>query len=145
LNRAVDFYSQVYAMNVTETGVLEIAEPEVHTQPRPTTADSANDWLCYWCFNRVASEKDRFYQNGQNEFSVKNPEGVRFIILTFSRTMGCRQVGVPTLEHTWFPDHAWSYCVCDRCGMHLGWYYTGPSKFIGLIRERIVRASLVMS
>jgi cereblon len=91
----------------------------------------------------VASENDRFAWEGQSEFSFTNPQGIRFEILTFSRTVGCRPFGVPTLEYTWFPGHAWSCCVCDRCGMHLGWHYTGPSEFAGLIRCRIVRAALV--
>ena len=126
-------------------GSVQVAEPAIQSRTRPSQSDPANDWLCAWCLNRVASEKDRFSQDGQSEFSFKNPEGVRFHILIFSRTLGCRDVGAPTLEPTWFPGHAWSYCVCDRCRMHLGWYYAGPSEFAGLIRERIVRAAVVMS
>lgn len=136
---------QVQAMIGAEPGVVEIAEPEIQTRTRPSQGDAASDWLCAWCFNRVASDKDRFSHEGQSEFAFKNPNGIRFHIVTFARTLGCRQAGVPTLEHTWFPGHAWSYCVCDRCRMHLGWYYAGPSEFAGLIRDRIVRASVVMS
>ena len=135
----------VQAMAGAEPGPVEIAEPEIQTRTRSSQGDPANDWLCAWCLNRVASEKDRYFHEGQNEFSFKNPEGVRFNIFTFSRTLGCRETGVPTPEHTWFPGYAWSYCVCDRCGIHLGWYYAGPSEFAGLIRDRIVRASVVMS
>jgi hypothetical protein len=133
----------VQAMSDAETGAVEIAEPEIQARTLPSPGDTANDWLCAWCLNRVASEKDRFARDGKSEFSFKNPEGIRFDIITFSRTIGCREVGVPTLEYTWFPGHAWSCCVCDRCQMHLGWHYTGPSEFAGLIRSRIVRASIV--
>jgi hypothetical protein len=128
-----------------EPGAVEVAEPEIRTRSLPSQGDSTNDWLCAWCLNGVASEKDRFLYEGQSEFSFKNPEGILFHIVTFSRTIGCRQAGVPTSEHTWFPGHAWSYCMCDRCRMHLGWYYAGQSKFAGLIRDRIVRASAVMN
>ena len=128
-----------------ESGVVEIVEPEVQSRTHPSAGDPANDWLCAWCRNRVASEKDRFLCEGKSEFSFKNPEGIRFHIVTFSRTLGCREVGVPTLEHTWFPEHAWSYCVCDHCHMHLGWYYAGASRFAGLIRSRLVKALLVMN
>jgi len=128
---------------------VEVAEPEVRTRvrvrPRPAQGDAANDWLCAWCLNRVASERDRFSYDGQSEFLFKNPDGIQFHIVTFSRTIGCRQTGVPTLEDTWFPGHAWSYCLCGQCGVHLGWYYAGPSVFAGLIRDRIVRASVAMS
>jgi len=69
-----------------------------------------------------------------------SPEGIKFAIITFSRTLGCREVGTPTLENTWFAGHAWSFCQCDRCGQQLGWYYAGPHQFAGLIKGRIVRA-----
>ena len=135
------------AQTLTETkpDKKEGAESEVQTRERCGQSDLANDWLCAWCLNRVASEKDRYSHNGQNEFSFTNPEGIRFEILTFSQTPGCKERGVPTLDHTWFPAYAWSYCVCAGCGTHLGWHYTGPGKFTGLIRERILRASVLMS
>lgn len=132
-------------MSNSKTGVVEIAEPGIQTRTLPSQGDAVDDWLCAWCLNRVASEKDRFSRDGQSEFSFKNPEGIRFDIVTFSQTIGCEEKGVPTLEHTWFPGHAWSYCMCDRCHMHLGWYYAGPSEFAGLILDRIVRASVKMS
>jgi hypothetical protein len=91
----------------------------------------------------VASEKDRLTREGRSEYSFRNPEGIRFNIITFSRTLGCRQAGAPTFEHTWFPGHAWSFCLCEQCRVHLGWYYSGPTAFAGLIRERIVRAAVV--
>jgi hypothetical protein len=101
------------------------------------------DWLCAWCLNRVANEKERFRYDGKDEFSFCNPEGICFEIITFSQTLGCVQTGVPTLAHTWFPGCAWSFCQCDRCGRHLGWFYSGEHDFAGLIRSRLVRGVLV--
>ena len=117
-----------------------LAEPALETRPRTAAGDPEGDWLCAWCLNRVTNEKDRFQYGGQDEFAFVNPAGVRFDIITFTQTLGCRETGTPTLEHTWFPGHAWSFCQCDRCGQHLGWYYAGPHDFVGLIRNRIVRA-----
>jgi hypothetical protein len=105
---------------------------------------SAEDhWLCAWCLNRVADEHARFPYQGKDEFTFVNPEGIRFEIITFGQSLGCKETGTPTLEHTWFAGHAWSYCHCDRCGRHLGWYYTGPHDFIGLIKTRLRRGLLV--
>jgi len=73
-------------------------------------------------------------------FRESEPAGIHFNIITFSETHGCGQTGVPTLEHTWFPGHTWSYCQCAECGRHLGWYFSGQHEFVGLITERIVRA-----
>jgi hypothetical protein len=120
------------------TGLLELA-PRTAT----STGDTEGDWLCSECLNRVANERDRFSYEGKDEFAFTNPEGAGFVILTFAQTLGCRDSGVPTLAHTWFPGHAWSYCQCDRCGQHLGWYYAGPQEFAGLIKSRIVRALCV--
>ncbi len=106
----------------------------------PEIGDPEGDWLCAWCHGRVANERDRFPINGTDQFTFSNPEGMRFRIITFLQTLGCRQTGVPTLEHTWFAGHAWSYCQCAECGLHLGWFYAGPADFVGLITDRIVRA-----
>ena len=129
----------------TEAGLAmpAIAEPEAVPEPAPSVGDTETDWLCAWCQNRVANEKDRFPYNGKDQFTFSNPEGIRFPIMTFSRTLGCRETGAPTLDYTWFPGHAWSYCLCDNCGQHLGWFYSGQHEFAGLIIPRIVRAMLV--
>ncbi len=130
-------------MTAGASSAKELAQPaeRAANQPNPAPAegDAAGDWLCAWCLNKVANESDRFAYEGRNEFTFANPAGVRFEIITFSKTVGCRQSGTPTLEHTWFANHAWSFCQCDRCGQHLGWYYTGPHDFAGLIKNRLVR------
>lgn len=117
-----------------------VAEPELGERTAASAGDPAGDWLCAWCLTRVANENDRFRYQGKDEFAFSNPEGVHFDIITFSETRGCRQAGVPTLEHTWFPGHAWSFCQCGECGLHLGWYFAGQHAFAGLIKERIIRA-----
>ena len=120
--------------------VTGIIEPTVSDRTITSIQDPAGDWLCAWCLNRVANEKDRFQYGGKDEFAFTNPAGLRFEIITFAQTLGCRQAGKPTLEHTWFPGYAWSFCHCDQCGQHLGWCYTGLQEFVGLIKNRIVRA-----
>ena len=73
------------------------AEPEAKPDTATAIGDIENDWLCAWCHHRVTSEKDRFPYNGKDEFTFSNPQGIRFAIITFSRTLGCRQTGSPTL------------------------------------------------
>jgi hypothetical protein len=117
-----------------------VAAPAARERTETTVGDPAGDWLCAWCHNRVANEKDRFPYDGNDEFTFANPEGIRFVVITFARTIGCEELGSPTLENTWFAGHAWSFCQCDRCGQQLGWYYSGQHQFAGLIKDRIVRA-----
>ena len=141
--------SYIYNMNWTpdENGDEQLMVGSIELAPAERVAASsggaAGDWLCAWCLNRVANEKDRFQYDGKDEFAFTNPAGIHFEIITFSQTLSCRQSGAPSLEHTWFPGHAWSFCQCDACGHHLGWYYTGPHNFVGLIKNRIVRGLFV--
>ena len=114
--------------------------PSIHTRSRWAPANAGNDWLCAMCHHRLASERDRLQIGSQSEFAFTNPAGVPFLIITFSEAHGCRDEGDSTLEDTWFPGHAWSYCACGKCGQHLGWCYSGASEFVGLIQNRIVRA-----
>ena len=132
-------------MNPTDSTEAEVTLPDIvesgtESRVRTSHGDAAGDWLCAWCLNRVANERDRFKYESRDEFTFSNPEGIRFDIITFSQTAGCRDAGVPTLQHTWFPGHAWSFCLCAQCGRHLGWRYSGPHDFAGLITNRIVRA-----
>jgi len=113
--------------------------PERKARTAPALSVAEGHWLCSWCLTRVANDRHRFAFEGKDEFSFSNPESIRFEIITFSKTLGCRQAGLPTLDHTWFPGHAWSFCNCDGCGQHLGWFYTGQHEFAGLIKARIVR------
>ena len=122
------------------TVLPEIAEPVVERRIESSTADSAGDWLCAFCLNRVANDRDRFQFGGQDEFTFTNPQGIRFEIITFLQTLACRETGTPTLAFTWFPGHAWSFCHCAECGQHLGWFYSGQHTFAGLIRARMLRA-----
>jgi hypothetical protein len=124
---------------------LELGKVELADRAALAGSNAASDWLCAWCLNHVARERDRFAYDGRDEFVFTNPDGIRFEIITFSQTIGCREAGEPTLEHTWFPGHAWSFCLCDRCGQHLGWCYSGVHEFVGLIKNRIVRAVAIMN
>lgn len=124
----------------SESVTTTLAQPGLGTRGLPAVAESEGDWLCAWCNTRVAHERDRFCIDGKEEITFSNPAGARFEIMTFRETRGCRETGVPTLQHTWFPGHAWSFCQCGECGQHLGWYYLGAQRFAGLIKDRIIRA-----
>jgi len=111
---------------------------EVETDHKISTELKADDWLCAACNKKITTDKNRFEYKNQSEFQFVNPAGYNFNIITFSDAEGCKEIGEPTLEFTWFAGHSWSYAVCSRCSNHLGWRYRGKYSFYGLIRTRLV-------
>jgi len=98
-----------------------------------------DDWLCIACNKKITSDKERFEYNNQSEFQFVNPGGFYFDIITFRSADGCFEIGEPTLDHTWFDGHKWSFAICSRCSNHLGWKYVGKNSFFGLIKSRLIK------
>ena len=124
-------------INTTKT------EPEIEVKAQ--TELKPDDWLCAACSKRITQDKERFAYEGETEFQFANPDGYFFDIITFSSAEGCRVEGSPTLEFTWFKDHAWTYALCSRCRLHLGWKFTGKFSFYGLIKTRIVKGIVLFN
>lgn len=121
-------------------GAAELeSEVKVKTELKP------DDWLCIACNKRITSDEERFEYNNQSEFQFVNPGGFYFEIITFCNADGCREVGEPTMEFTWFEGHSWSFAVCSRCSNHLGWKYTGKYSFYGLIRSRLIKGAALFN
>ncbi len=116
---------------------VSITEPE--SEVKIQTELKPDDWLCLACNKKITEDKERFAYDGKTEFQFRNPDGYVFDIITFLTADGCREEGIPTLEFTWFKNHAWSFAVCSRCGLHLGWKYVGEFNFYGLIKSRMVK------
>lgn len=121
----------------------ESASPETDTRLESDT--KGDDWICRICYNKITSDKDRFYYEGNTEFNFTNPHGVEFDIITFSAAEGCVISGEATHEFSWFPHHSWTFSHCSRCKVHLGWKYFGSSTFYGLMRNRIIKALTIMN
>lgn len=122
---------------------------DITTQLEPKVKDKAelqpDDWLCLLCSKKITTDKDRFSYDNKSEFQFTNPDGYIFDIITFSIADGCREEGKPTMEFTWFPKHSWSFALCIRCGLHLGWKYSGKFSFYGLIKSRLIKGSALFN
>jgi len=121
------------------------AASEFEPKGKVKTELKPDDWLCIACNKKITSDKDSFEYNNQSEFQFINPDGFYFDILTFSAADGCRELGEPTMEFTWFDGHSWSFAVCSRCSNHLGWKYTGKYTFYGLIKSRLVKGAVLFN
>jgi hypothetical protein len=98
-----------------------------------------DDWLCIACNKKITYDRERFEYNNQSEFQFVNPSGFYFDIITFRSADGCFEIGEPTLDHTWFDGHKWTFAICGRCSNHLGWKYVGKNSFFGLIKSRLIK------
>ncbi|HEY9717785.1 MAG TPA: cereblon family protein [Trichormus sp.] len=74
-----------------------------------------------------------------HEHTFRNPFGYSYHVLCYSDAPGAAAVGSPITEATWFAGYAWTFAICAECHNHLGWWYSGPDSFAGLIATRLVR------
>ena len=94
---------------------------------------------CARCSHAIARPESRVSRGGAHVHTRLNPAGFVYEFGCFAEAEGCRLEGPATLEHTWFPGHAWRIALCASCGGHLGWRFEGPEgAWFGLILERLV-------
>lgn len=117
----------------------EKTEVKVKTKLQP------DDWLCLKCNKKITEDKERFLYYNKSEFEFKNPDGFIFNIMTFKTADGCRDEGKPTLDFTWFEKYSWCFAICSRCGLHLGWKYSGTFSFYGLIKARLIKGAALFN
>ena len=114
-------------------------------KPRAADVDqrrqNARPFFCAACLTRVCDDGDIVAIGGATRHRFTNPAGFTFEIGTFARAPGCRADGEPTLEHTWFPEHAWSLANCANCTTQLGWFFAGATSFFGLIWSRLIQGA----
>ena len=100
---------------------------------------------CRVCLSAISDRAAVF--GGEHVF--ENPAGRVCRIVTVRAAQGLDYIGPPTLEHTWFPGHAWRVALCARCGLHVGWRFQVVNSvnsevthavFHGLLTSEIVEA-----
>lgn len=115
--------------------------PRRRRKPRTVGAGSdrahARAFHCAGCITRVCLESDLISVAGNRQHRFVNPAGYEFEIACFA-SANCTVEGEPTREHTWFADHDWSLANCRNCGRQLGWFFSGATRFYGLILARLI-------
>jgi hypothetical protein len=120
------------------------AEPAPSLQRRTVVRSETDErprglLRCGACGHPITSQAARTRINGSHDHRCVNPHGFRFRIGCFESAPGCRCMGAPTLEHTWFAGCAWTYALCASCHTHLGWRFEGRDTvhFYGLMLDRL--------
>ena len=110
------------------------ADEKTQTQPQDKAAV-----VCKECNQLVTFPEQAITVAGKHEHTFRNPAGYSFHLLCYNQAPGALRAGEDTQEACWFAGYAWSFALCCNCHQHLGWYYTGPNSFAGLIATRVLR------
>ena len=124
------------------SGTPETPAPGSRAAPEVASPEE-QPLCCAQCLAPVARERDRCQVAGAHRHVFANPHGHVFEIGCFAQAPGCASLGPATPDFSWFPGTSWQVAVCARCGLHLGWRYTGQAdgSFYGLILPRLVSPS----
>ena len=118
-----------------ETAETVTVKPEESAEESPVTDKRV---LCRNCHGYVAEINDRIRINDSDYHIFRNPMGLFFRVICFSRADGVLPVTEYTYENTWFSNYSWSIALCLGCHTHLGWHYRSEnSVFYGLIADRL--------
>lgn len=116
-------------------------DADVETEQAADEPEPERPLLCAACRAPITDRAERREVHGAHEHRRVNPSGVDFHVGCFGRAPGAAAEGEATTYWTWFPGYAWSMALCRACGAHLGWRFSGPDTFWGLILPRLVEGS----
>jgi hypothetical protein len=95
--------------------------------------------FCRACNKAITSRDQKIEMGGTHSHTFFNPAGLVFELGCFRTAPGCRVIGAPSTEFTWFPGHIWRVVLCRTCKVHLGWQFSmEDTTFYGLIRTKLI-------
>jgi hypothetical protein len=115
-------------------------QPQNFSDPEDAEKPDDDVIRCRSCLYVITKPSDSISIGGGHYHAFANPYGIVFEIGCFKNAIGCRYVGIPTDEFTWFSGYHWRVAVCGGCTEHLGWFFssTGGDSFNGLIMNRLI-------
>jgi hypothetical protein len=93
--------------------------------------------VCKACRYPITTASARIEAFGAHLHDRMNLYGHVFRIRLFAVAPGSMCVTSPSADFPWFPGHLWQIAVCRSCIEHLGWLFSGPSRFFGLLPEKL--------
>ena len=123
----------------------ERAPADAHaSSERPhETSETAAIVICANCRHRLADASAAIEVDGRHRHTCVNPGGIVYRIACYGSAPGCTGVGPRSDFFSWFAGYFWQVLGCARCGVHLGWAFSGPrdrADFAGLIVDRIAES-----
>jgi hypothetical protein len=108
------------------------------TALRPEKSGSASRIRCRSCHEVVTDKQQAIKQNGSHVHHGTNPGGYEFDFACYEEAPGCSEVGPSSYAHSWFQAYSWQIAICAACGEHLGWRFSGETRFYGLILDKLL-------
>lgn len=93
---------------------------------------------CAQCRFPLTTTQETAFVNSRHRHVFFNPAGLVFDIRCFYQAPGIQVVGTKNSEFSWFSGFLWQVGLCRGCGVHLGWFFTGPGNFHALIADRFI-------
>jgi len=93
--------------------------------------------FCAKCHATVTRQCFAIHRRGAHQHTVFNPAGHVFTVQCFIHAPGAGMLGWPSTQFSWFPGLAWRVALCVECGTHIGWEFSGPETFFGLIKPAL--------
>ncbi|MGF1528949.1 MAG: cereblon family protein [Candidatus Competibacterales bacterium] len=113
--------------------------------PRPDSGFEADDRVerplcCRRCHQAITSQPMATDVHGRHIHQFTNPHGFEYRIGCFREASNLALEGLPTARWSWFVGYRWQIVHCQRCALHLGWYFSTAEgqAFYGLILARLV-------
>jgi hypothetical protein len=100
--------------------------------------DSSGKIRCRLCEEHITDGQSGIYHNGNHIHCERNPGGHKFRFATYQDAPGCLTIGEASFEHSWFSGYNWQIALCRSCSEHLGWLFSGNSRFYGLIIDKLI-------
>jgi len=106
---------------------------------RERSIDPGEAICCLACGAVITVKEQKIQVGGAHSHTFFNPLGIVFEVGCFRQAPGCRAVGGPSAEFSWFPGYLWRVVLCHRCRIHLGWMFaTDGDVFFGLILKNLL-------
>lgn len=109
----------------------DLTTDEAGRQPRQR-------FCCAVCGAYISDDRFKTSIDGRHIHTRSNPLDQRFSFGCFSAAPGSSAYGTPTDEFSWFSACRWRFAHCGRCGVQLGWQFSGAQSFYALVLEQLM-------
>ena len=115
-----------------------ILPPQASKQEQESQTDDDPALLCIGCRGAITSKREAIEIAGAHCHTCTNPHGFTYTIGCFTQAPGTRAEGPKISADSWFLGYRWQLALCGGCQLHLGWRFSGPDAFYGLILNRLL-------